>query len=228
MTEPVDAASANDDPGMTKTMTGPVPEGAAADEPDMTASSSGATPGDGQPERIRAMVREATVGDWGDIWPIFRRVIAGGDTYCLPTEMMGGDARNLWFGGPQTTVLVAVDPRRKPRVINPDSPVVGAVVGTASIHPNRDGNGAHIANASFMVDPDYAGMGVGRVLAMSAMARARRDGYRGMQFNAVVETNHGAVKLWTSLGFEIVGTVPGAFLHPVHGPVGLHVMYRTL
>lgn len=174
------------------------------------------------------MVRDGTVADWGDIWPFFKRIIAAGDTYCLPTVMMGGEARNLWFAGPRTTVLVAVDPRRKPQVINPESPIVGAIVGTATIHPNQGGNGDHIANASFMVDPDYAGHGVGRTLGVSALARARREGYRGMQFNAVVESNTAAVALWTSLGFRIIGTVPGAFHHPRDGYVGLHVMYQEL
>jgi hypothetical protein len=49
-----------------------------------------------------------------------------------------------------------------------------------------------------------------------------------MQFNAVVETNTVAVALWKKLGFEIVGTVPEAFDHPTHGPVGLHIMHRRL
>ena len=49
-----------------------------------------------------------------------------------------------------------------------------------------------------------------------------------MQFNAVVETNTGAVALWRSLGFETLCTVPGAFRHARSGAVGLHIMYRTL
>lgn len=49
-----------------------------------------------------------------------------------------------------------------------------------------------------------------------------------MQFNAVVETNTVAVALWSKLGFEIIGTVPEAFDHPVHGLVGLHVMHQRL
>jgi hypothetical protein len=49
-----------------------------------------------------------------------------------------------------------------------------------------------------------------------------------MQFNAVVETNTSAVRLWQSLGFEILTTVPEAFDHPGHGFVGLHVMYLRL
>jgi ribosomal protein S18 acetylase RimI-like enzyme len=43
-----------------------------------------------------------------------------------------------------------------------------------------------------------------------------------------VETNDRAVGLWRSLGFEVIGTVPGAFLHAEHGYVGLHVMYLDL
>ena len=49
-----------------------------------------------------------------------------------------------------------------------------------------------------------------------------------MQFNAVVETNTAAVRLWQSLGFEVVGTVPGAFRSATHGYVGLHVMHLPL
>jgi ribosomal protein S18 acetylase RimI-like enzyme len=49
-----------------------------------------------------------------------------------------------------------------------------------------------------------------------------------MQFNAVVETNTGAVALWRSLGFEILTTVPEAFDHPELGLVGLRVMHRKL
>jgi len=56
----------------------------------------------------------------------------------------------------------------------------------------------------------------------------RRQGFAGIQFNAVVETNEAAVHLWQSLGFEIVGTVPGAFRSAAHGRVGLHVMYLSL
>jgi ribosomal protein S18 acetylase RimI-like enzyme len=57
---------------------------------------------------------------------------------------------------------------------------------------------------------------------------ARGKGFHSMQFNAVVETNTRAVALWKSLGFEVLATVPEAFLHPSEGYVGLLVMYRRL
>jgi len=102
------------------------------------------------------------------------------------------------------------------------------VVGTAYTRPNQEGAGSHVANAAFLVDPNYSGRGVARALCDVVIAQAKADGYRAMQFNAVVETNTRAVALWRSYGFEVLATVPEAFNHPTHGYVGLHVMYRKL
>jgi GNAT superfamily N-acetyltransferase len=102
------------------------------------------------------------------------------------------------------------------------------ILGSAKMGPNRPGRGAHVATASFMVDPAHRGRGVGRALGEFALAWARDAGYAAMQFNAVVETNAAALALWRDLGFEIVGTAPEAFDHAEHGLVGLHVMYRRL
>lgn len=49
-----------------------------------------------------------------------------------------------------------------------------------------------------------------------------------MQFNFVVASNEGAVRLWESLGFETVGRLPGAFRHPRLGESDALVMYRRL
>ncbi len=104
----------------------------------------------------------------------------------------------------------------------------GQVLGAAKIIPNQQGNGAHVANGSFMVAPQARGRGVARALCEAALVFAREAGFKAMQFNAVVETNTVAVALWRKLGFDIVGTAPEAFDHPTHGLVGLHVMYRRL
>jgi ribosomal protein S18 acetylase RimI-like enzyme len=79
-----------------------------------------------------------------------------------------------------------------------------------------------------MVAGDARGRGVGRALCQFALDWARRQGFAGMQFNAVAASNIGAIALYRQLGFEIVGTVPGAFAHPTLGRVGLHIMYRAL
>jgi ribosomal protein S18 acetylase RimI-like enzyme len=53
-------------------------------------------------------------------------------------------------------------------------------------------------------------------------------GFRAMQFNLVVATNEGAVRLWKKLGFEVVGTLPKAFDHVSSGYVDALVMYKWL
>jgi GNAT superfamily N-acetyltransferase len=102
------------------------------------------------------------------------------------------------------------------------------VLGTANMYPNRQGPGSHVASASFMVDPERSGRGVGRALGEYVIDWARESGFRAIQFNAVVETNEAAVALWRSLGFEVLATVPEAFKHPRHGYVGLLIMHRFL
>ena len=57
--------------------------------------------------------------------------------------------------------------------------------------PNRPGRGDHVGTASFMVARRRRGRGVGRRLAEYVVQWHREQGFRGIQFNAVVETNDG-------------------------------------
>ncbi|WP_406211236.1 GNAT family N-acetyltransferase [Streptomyces decoyicus] len=161
------------------------------------------------------LIREATAGDWPAIWPFFHAIVAAGETYTYPRDIDEATAREMWMLTAPGRTVVAVD----------DS---GTVLGTAKMNPNHMGGAAHIASASFMVDPQCGGRGVGRALGEHVLAWARAEGYRAMQFNAVVETNTGAVALWESLGFQIMTTLPEGFRHPTKGYVGLHIMYRQL
>ncbi len=159
-------------------------------------------------------IRVATDGDWSAIYPFWRRIADAGETYAYPEGLSLEEARPWWMERPPGRTVVAEE---------------GAVVlGSAKMGPNRPGRGAHIATASFMIDPVHQGRGAGAALGRSVVEWARAEGYRGIQFNAVVETNQAAVHLWRKLGFEILATVPGSFDHPVHGFVGLHVMFRSL
>ncbi|MEU9124208.1 GNAT family N-acetyltransferase [Streptomyces sp. NPDC048506] len=161
------------------------------------------------------LIREATAADWPAIWPFFHAIVAAGETYTYPRDLDVAQGRAMWLLPPPGRTVVAVDD-------------TGAVLGTAKMNPNHMGGAAHIAGASFMVDPQYRGRGVGRALGEYVLDWARAEGYRAMQFNAVVETNTGAVALWESLGFAVMTTLPEGFHHPTKGYVGLHIMYRKL
>ncbi len=152
--------------------------------------------------------------DWPSIWPIFRQVVTAGDTYAYDPEWSFEQAREVWVETPPGHTVVACEGSR--------------VLGTAKMGPNRPGPGSHVSTASFMVSGEARGRGVGRALGEYVLSWAHENGYAAMQFNAVVESNHAAVRLWQALGFRTIGTVPEAFEHPTLGRVGLHVMHRYL
>ena len=161
------------------------------------------------------LIREATATDWPAIWPFLHRIVSSGDTFTYPADLDEKSAHDGWLlSAPDRTVVA----------VNED----GIVLGTAKMNVNHMGNADHIASASYMVDPDHSGKGVGRALCEYTLEWARDTGYRGIQFNAVVSTNTRAVGLYESLGFEVLGTLPEGFRHPEHGYVGLHIMYRAL
>lgn len=168
-------------------------------------------------------IREATEADWPQIYPFFAAIVAAGESYAYPEDLSSADAGVLWMKTPPSRTVVAVEDTTVP-----GSATAGTVLGSATMGPNRPGRGSHIATGSFMVDPAHAGRGVGRELGSYLIDWCRSSGYHGIQFNAVVETNRGAVHLWQSLGFEILATVPDAFRSRAHGLVGLHVMYLPL
>jgi L-amino acid N-acyltransferase YncA len=160
-------------------------------------------------------IRDAVAEDWPKIWPFLRDIVRAGETYTWPVDVTGDVARAMWMADalPYRTVVA----------VNGD-----AVMGTAKMGPNHLGPGSHVANASFMVNSDHGGKGVGRALGRYVLDQARADGFRAMQFNAVVATNTVAVKLWQSLGFEIIATLPEGYRHATKGYVGLHIMFRSL
>ena len=144
---------------------------------------------------------------------MFHDIVGRGDTYSFAPDTDEEEARRLWITEPQAA-YVAVD--------------AGHVLGSYYLKPNQPGLGAHVCNAGFMTVAEARGRGIGRAMGVHSMDEARRLGFLGMQFNFVASTNRGAIALWKDLGFEIVGTVPGAFRHPADGFVDVHVMYQRL
>jgi L-amino acid N-acyltransferase YncA len=158
-------------------------------------------------------IRTATNGDANAIWAIMEPIIRAGEIYTLPRDMDKESALAYWFSA-EREVFVAEEQ--------------GEIVGTYCLRANQRGGGAHVANCGYMTAVAATGRGVARAMCAHSLDRARERGFRAMQFNFVISTNERAVRLWQSFGFEIVGTLPKAFLHPTHGYVDVYIMYRNL
>lgn len=159
------------------------------------------------------LIRPATDADADAMGAILEPIIRAGETYALPRDMSRGDALRFWFS-PGHEVFVAENG--------------GEIVGTYFLRPNQLGGGSHVCNCGYMTAPAHSGRGIARAMCEHSLAHARHRGFRAMQFNFVVSTNERAIRLWQSLGFETVGRLPQAFLHPSHGYVDALVMYRRL
>lgn len=160
-------------------------------------------------------IRPAGDADWPELWEIIREVAAAGETFAMDTSLAEEVARRDWMTPPPGRVVVAVDE-------------YGTIVGTANMYANRPAQGAHIASGSLMVANGTRSSGVGRELVKDMVDWATSSGFAGVQYNAVVETNTSAVQLYLSEGFTILGTAPGAFIHPRLGAVGVHIMWKQL
>jgi ribosomal protein S18 acetylase RimI-like enzyme len=147
------------------------------------------------------------------IWFFFFNDTATTEIYTLPREMDKASALAYWLS-PGREVFIAEDH--------------GEIVGTYFLQANQKGGGAHVANCGYMTAVSATGRGVARAMCAHSLDRARERGFRAMQFNFVISTNERAVRLWQSFGFEIVGRLPKAFLHPSLGYVDAYVMYRDL
>ena len=158
-------------------------------------------------------IRPATPDDWPGIWEIFRAVVEKGDTYPYAMDTTEEEAKTLWIDVPQAT-YVAVDGDR--------------VLGTYYLKPNQPGLGSHVCNAGYMVFADARGSGLGRRLCAHSLDEAGRLGFKAMQYNLVVSTNEGAIRLWKKMGFETIGTLARGLFHPAKGYVDALIMYRLL
>jgi GNAT superfamily N-acetyltransferase len=157
-------------------------------------------------------IRKAGEGDMDAVWLIIKDVIAGGDTYVFPPDSPRSEMLDYWLSPEKHTYVVDLD---------------GCVAATFWLKANQPGLGSHIANAAYMVSPDARGKGIGRQAALWSLDEARRLGFTAMQFNFVVKTNP-AVKLWLSIGFEIIGEIPDAFNSIETGLTNAYIMYRKL
>lgn len=163
---------------------------------------------------MEALIRPFEQSDWPTLWPILRATFAKGDTYTFSPNATEQQISDAWVKAPKAT-FVACDQS-------------GKILGAYYIKANQSGHGDHVSNCGFVVSELARGYGVASTMCQHAQSTAVKLGFLAMQFNFVVSTNSGAVRLWQKLGFDIVGTLPQAFRHPQHGLVDAYVMYKWL
>jgi ribosomal protein S18 acetylase RimI-like enzyme len=159
-------------------------------------------------------IRPFTESDWPAVWPILQTTFAAGDTYTFSPQSTEAEIHKAWVELPAAT-FVAVDD-------------AGMIQGSYFIKPNQPGLGAHVCNCGYVVSKAAQGQGIAAQMCEHSQKLALEMGFRAMQFNFVVATNTGAVRLWQKLGFEIVGTLPQVFQHQKLGFVDAFVMFKYL
>ena len=159
------------------------------------------------------IIREAQEQDFQQIWPIFKDIVSAGETYGFDPHTTEKQAFQIWMQLPVKTFVCIENDQ---------------VLGTYYLKTNNSGPGAHVCNCGYMVSGKARGKGLATSMCEHSQDIARELGYKAMQYNFVASSNEGAVRLWQKLGFDIVGTLPGAFNHPDKGLVDAFVMYKWL
>jgi len=159
-------------------------------------------------------IRKTTLTDWPEIWQMLAPIFQAGDTYAYPPDINSDAARLAWSEAPSAT-YIALD-------------LAGRIAGSYFLKPNQPGQGRHVCNCGYAVAQHARRQGIAGQLCRHSQQVAVALGFRAMQYNFVVSTNEGAIRLWQAEGFDIVGRLPGAFAHPEQGDVDALVMFKTL
>ena len=166
-----------------------------------------------QAQAAAVSIRLADTQDFEQIWPFFKAIVHAGETYAFPSDCSFEEGLRLWMLVPQVCYVALIN---------------NVIVGSYYLKANMAGPGAHVCNCGYMVSGLARGQGVASLMCEHSQQMAMKLGYKAMQFNSVVSSNKGAVRLWQRLGFDIVGCLPNAFNHPRHGYVDSFVMYKWL
>lgn len=153
--------------------------------------------------------------DYPRLAPMLRAAVSEEAYLTLPADAPDEDCAAYWFGSLPGSEVWALEED-------------GQLLGSFYQRPNHYALGGHVANGGYVVAPEARGRGIGRRLGEKSLERARQNGYKAIQFNFVVSTNEVAVALWKSLGFKVIGTIPGGYHYKHQAYVDAYIMYREL
>jgi len=148
-------------------------------------------------------------------------VVQEGWSYPQSAPLTAEAFANYWLKGEAFVV----------REVKPSSPAgstLGTVVGAFYLKPNFPGRCRHIANAGFIVAPEFRGQGLGRWMGETMLQIARDRGYRAVMYNLVFATNLVSLRLWSSMGFQEIGRIPQGVQLPDGRYVDAVMLYRQV
>ena len=142
-------------------------------------------------------IRQYQLDDSAEVNKIWNTVVREGEAF--PQEEELDETTGPLFFRSQTFTGVATEETS------------GKIAGVYILHPNNVGRCGHICNASYAVAPEFRGNHAGELLVRHCIQQAKREGFRILQFNAVVSSNLPALSLYRKLGFIQLGIIPGGF-----------------
>jgi len=148
---------------------------------------------------------------------LYRVIVDEGNSYPHDRIPDQDDFMDYWFHGKSTVVAYV-----------PDRTHAVDMVGAFYLKPNWPGRAGHMANAGFIVAPDWRNKGLGWLLGTTMLAYAKQLGYRGVIFNLVFSENVVARRLWDKLGFKELGVIPGAVRKNDGNYQDAMIMFRSL
>lgn len=159
------------------------------------------------------IIRPYDPSDWPNLWPILQSVFQEGTTYAIDMDVEEQVAKEFWTGAGRTTWVVVDN---------------GEIEGSYFLRKNQQGGGSHVCNCGYATSRAHRGKGIATLMCEHSQQQALDLGFKAMQFNFVVSTNEGAIRLWKKMGFEEVGRLPNGFNHPQLGLVDAIVMFKWL
>ena len=168
-------------------------------------------------ERTLITIREYTTQDLPKLTELWNEIVESGISFPQETPLSQEEAKD--FFASQTLTACAFEKQ---------DDGTEEMKGFYILHPNNVGRCSQIANASYGVTATDRGKGIGRKLVQNCLDEAKKHGFLGLQFNAVVSTNFGAIALYSDLGLDIMATIKNGFRMPDNTYTDTYIFFKSL
>ena len=147
---------------------------------------------------------------------LHRVIIEEGTSYPHHELLDAEGTWDFWFSDKRTVGAYVSDRGRRD------------LVGVFYLKANFPGRAGKVANAGFIVAPEWRNQGLGRLLGTTMLEYAKSLGFHSVLFNLVFSENHASRRLWKKLGFVEIGSVPKAVQNDDGTFQDAIIMFRSL